>query len=80
MDEDLHARIAEMVKEEHALRKAHAAGSGPDPAELHRLRVLEEGLDRTWDLLRQRQARRDAGQDAGAAKQRGTDVVEGYVG
>ena len=80
VDDDLHAKISAMVEEEHALRKAHAAGSGPDEDELHRLRVLEEKLDRTWDLLRQRQARRDAGQDAGAAKERGTDVVEGYVG
>ena len=80
MDEDLHAKIAAMVDEEHALRKAHAAsGTGPDPAELQRLRVLEEGLDRTWDLLRQRQARRDAGQDPGAAKERDADVVERYL-
>jgi chromosome condensin MukBEF complex kleisin-like MukF subunit len=80
MDDDLHAKIAAMVDEEHALRKAHAPGSGPDETELHRLRALEEQLDRTWDLLRQRHARRDAGQDVGAAKDRGSDVVEGYVG
>jgi len=79
VDEDLHARIAAMVEEEHALRKAHESGSGPDAAELQRLRVLEEGLDRTWDLLRQRQARRDAGHDAAAAKERDSDVVEGYL-
>jgi hypothetical protein len=79
VDEDLHVRIAALVEEERALRKAHAAGSGPDPDEAHRLRVLEEGLDRAWDLLRQRQARREAGQDAGAAKERDADVVEGYL-
>jgi hypothetical protein len=79
VDDDLHAKIAAMVEEEHALRKAHASGSGPDEAELHRLRVLEEGLDRTWDLLRQRQARREAGQDASTANERAAEVVEGYL-
>jgi hypothetical protein len=79
VDEDLHAKIAAMVEEEHALRRAHAAGSGPDEDELHRLRVLEEGLDRTWDLLRQRHARREAGQDVGAATERDSGVVEGYL-
>lgn len=73
MDDDLHRRIEALVAEEHALRK----GAG-DP-DTHRLRELEEQLDRTWDLLRQRQARRDAGQDPTAAAERRTDVVEGYL-
>ena len=79
MDEDLHRRIEALVDEEHALRKAHAAGSGPDPQELHRLATIEVDLDRAWDLLRQRQALRDAGQDPAVAAERSTEVVEGYL-
>jgi hypothetical protein len=35
-------------------------------------------LDRYWDLLRQRDARRRAGLDPDAAQERSADVVEGY--
>jgi hypothetical protein len=80
VDEDLHQRIEALVAEEHELRRAHPAGSGPDAAEQSRLLRIEVSLDRTWDLLRQRQARRDAGQDVSAAAERRADVVEGYLG
>jgi Protein of unknown function (DUF2630) len=79
VDDDLHSRIEALVAEEHELRRAHASGSGPDEAEMRRLAELEVSLDRTWDLLRQRQARRDAGQDPAAASERSGDVVEGYL-
>lgn len=78
MDDDLHARIESYVAEEHRLRQAHGDGSGLGEDERRRLRELEEGLDRTWDLLRQRDARRAAGQDPGGAVERATSVVEGY--
>ena len=35
-------------------------------------------LDRYWDLLRQRDARRRAGLDPDGAQERSADVVEGY--
>ncbi len=35
-------------------------------------------LDQFWDLLRQRRARRDAGQDPDVAQMRKEDVVEHY--
>lgn len=79
MDDDLHRRIEAFVAEEHALRSAHADGSGLDDDDRARLRRLEEKLDRTWDLLRQRDARRAAGQDPGQAQERSADVVEGYL-
>ncbi|GAB2909094.1 hypothetical protein GCM10027047_04090 [Rhodococcus aerolatus] len=78
-DDDLHARIDEMVAEEHALRGAAAGGNGLTDAERDRLRELEQGLDRVWDLVRQRQARRDADQDPGEARERPTGTVEGYL-
>jgi hypothetical protein len=77
VDEDLHRRIDSLVAEEHELRRSHPTGLSE--LDRIRLRALEEGLDRTWDLLRQRQARRDAGLDPSAATERGSDVVEGYL-
>lgn len=79
MDDDLHQRIEAYVAEEHRLRREHGDGSGLDDDGRRRLRELEEGLDRTWDLLRQREARRAAGQDPDGAAERRTDVVEGYL-
>jgi hypothetical protein len=70
-DEDIHARISALVEEEHAL------SGKPDVAD--RRRQLEEQLDQCWDLLRQRQARREAGEDPAEARVRPVDEVEGYL-
>lgn len=79
MDEDLHARIETLVTEEHALRQRHGGG-GLDGDERERMQALEVQLDRTWDLLRQRSARRRADQDPADARERSTSEVEGYTG
>ena len=72
--DDLHARIDELVAEEHRLR------SGPaDDESRRRLADLEVQLDRAWDLLRQRDALRSAGQDPSAAAERPAGEVEGYL-
>jgi hypothetical protein len=42
------------------------------------LQELKIALDQYWDLLRQRRALRESGQDPDAAELRGRDVVEGY--
>lgn len=78
MDDDLHKQIDGLVAEEHTLRQRHGDGSGLDESERDRLRRIEEDLDRMWDLLRQRDARRAAGQDPGLAKERSAQTVEGY--
>jgi hypothetical protein len=70
-------RIDELVDEEHRLERSHA-GEGLSDEELVRLRGVEAALDQCWDLLRQRRARRDAGQDPEAASARSEGVVEGY--
>ena len=70
-DDDIHLRIKELVEEEHAL-----AGAS-DAAE--RRRHLEAQLDQAWDLLRQRHARRSAGEDPSAARARPESEVEGYL-
>jgi hypothetical protein len=44
-----------------------------------RLRQLEEMLDQCWDLLRQRRALREYGEDDDQADARDVSTVEGYL-
>ena len=76
-DAELVARIDELVAEEHRLEQAHV-GEGLDDDETARLRSLEVALDQCWDLLRQRRARRAAGQDPDDVATRPPGVVENY--
>jgi len=76
-DAEIVNRIDQLVAEEHQLEREHSAGSLPD-GDRNRLRDIEVQLDQCWDLLRQRRARRDAGQDPGEAEVRPADVVEHY--
>ena len=46
--------------------------------EHERLERIEVELDQCWDLLRQRRARRNAGEDPDAAVARDADTVEHY--
>jgi hypothetical protein len=76
-DAEIVQRINERATEEHRLEQAHV--SDPLSEDDHaRLRQLEVALDQCWDLLRQRRARRDAGQDPEDAAVRSPGVVEGY--
>lgn len=76
-DQELHRHINELVAEEHRLERAHI-GQALSEDEQRRLRELGVELDRYWDLLRQRDARRRAGQDPDGAHERPASVVEGY--
>lgn len=78
MDEDITAQINRLVEEEHRLHTQHTAGKATSDEERERLRDLEVQLDQCWDLLRQRRARRSAGQDADVASVRPPQTVEGY--
>jgi hypothetical protein len=69
--------IDELVEEELRLERAHAS-TGLSDADRQRLRDLEVQLDQAWDLLRQRRARRSAGQDPSDAHTRDAQVVEHY--
>jgi hypothetical protein len=77
-DAELHHRITELVEEEHRLERAHSGHKITDD-ERARLDALGVELDRTWDLLRRREARRRAGQDPDAEQERSANVVEGYL-
>lgn len=78
-DEDLLARIAALVDEEHKLEREQAHHLGTNSQAHLRMAELERALDQCWDLLRQRRARRSAGQDVAAAAIRSEDTVEGYI-
>jgi hypothetical protein len=77
-DRQVLARINALVDEEHRLLRAHASGGAMSDQERERMRALEVTLDRCWDLLRQRRARRHAGQDPDEAQVRPASVVERY--
>jgi hypothetical protein len=76
-DTDIVHRINELAEEEHGLERAHE-GQELSPQEVERLRQVEVALDQCWDLLRQRRARRNAGQDPDAVEVRPESIVEGY--
>ena len=76
-DEAIHTAIDEMVAEEHDLWQREAAGQATD-ADRQRLEALRVSLDQCWDLLRQRRARRNAGENPDGADVRPAEVVERY--
>ncbi|GAA2015792.1 DUF2630 family protein [Nakamurella flavida] len=78
-DDTIHEQITHLVDQEHALRERRRRGEISDEKEHEQLRGLEEALDQAWDLLRQRDARRHAGQDPDGAAVRPADTVEGYL-
>jgi hypothetical protein len=73
-DESVLKRIQGLVDEEHAL---YSAGSLDDQAQV-RLKRMQIELDQCWDLLRQRRALREFGDDPGKAKVRPASIVEKY--
>ena len=76
-DTDVIAKINALVDEEHALTR-DLEGRSSTPDDKARLRELEVALDQCWDLLRQRRARREFGEDPSTAEVRPPDVVEQY--
>ncbi|MDQ3874355.1 MAG: DUF2630 family protein [Actinomycetota bacterium] len=76
-DPQIHGAIEELVAEEHELRQRESAGQASE-ADRQRLEEIRISLDRCWDLLRQRRARREAGQDPDTAATRPPEVVERY--
>jgi hypothetical protein len=75
-DQSILAHISELIAEEHSLR----AGAAEAQEQQERLRHVEEQLDQCWDLLRQRRAKREFGQDPDSAAPRDIGTVESYKG
>lgn len=78
-DRQILHRIGELVDEEHRLRTRFRSGAVTSDDEQARLRELEESLDQCWDLLRQRRAAHESGQETRPARPRPVDEVEGYL-
>ncbi len=78
-DKEILGRIDELIQTEHDLRGKLASGELSGPEEREQLRTAEEALDQCWDLLRQRRARREFGEDPGGSQARPVNEVEGYL-
>jgi phage tail sheath gpL-like len=72
-DADVSNSIESLVSEEHEL-----LAQPPSDERHERLEAVKVELDRCWDLLRQRRAREEFGQDPDEVQARPADVVENY--
>jgi hypothetical protein len=79
-DTTISHRISSLIDEEHQLRSALQDGSISVEEENTRLRDVEVELDQCWDLLRQRRAKREFGENPDEAQVRSERTVEGYIG
>jgi hypothetical protein len=77
-DKDILRHISELVAEEKDLRSRAGGGSRLSEDDRERIKHLETQLDQCWDLLRQRQAREEFGDDPDLVHERPADVVEHY--
>jgi len=72
-------RIKDMISQEKELRDRLAEHTIDRSTEHERLAALETELDQCWDLLRQRRARVEAGQDPSETQARPASQVESYL-
>ena len=72
-------QISDLVAREHELRARIQRGDVTANEEQQQLDQLEGALDQCWDLLRQRRAKREFGQDVDSASARSVDQVEHYL-
>jgi hypothetical protein len=75
-DQQILSRVHELVAEEHRLREQVGGLSAEDR---ERLAAVERDLDQCWDVLRQRRARREFGENPDDAAVRPQGEVEGYI-
>lgn len=73
-DQSVLKHIQELAAAEHRLFGQESLTKD----EAAHLKKIQVELDQYWDLLRQRQARRDAGQDPNKAHMRSPKIVENY--
>ncbi len=73
-DQSVMGHIDELVKEEERLY----AKNGLTEEDQARLAEVKVALDQCWDLLRQRRALREFGEDPDKAKVRPAKIVENY--
>ncbi|HEX4962511.1 MAG TPA: DUF2630 family protein [Thermoanaerobaculia bacterium] len=73
-DRSILHHIQHLVDEEHRLDNSQQRS----PDEHARHQAIQVELDQCWDLLRQRRARREFGENPDQAKVRDPKTVEGY--
>jgi hypothetical protein len=73
-DDTIAKRIGKLIDEEHRLYQRHEIHE----RERAKLKAIEVELDQCWDLLRQRRAKREFGENADEAKARGPEIVEDF--
>jgi uncharacterized protein YajQ (UPF0234 family) len=78
-DKEILSHIDELIATEHDLRTKAANGELSGAEEREQLRSAEEALDQCWDLLRQRRAKRQYGEDPDEAEARPEPQVESYL-
>ncbi len=78
-DKTVLSRINELVAEEERLLESSRDIEGLSEDDDARLKEVEVALDQCWDLLRQRRAKRHAGQDPDDVELRDPSTVEGYL-
>jgi predicted nuclease with TOPRIM domain len=79
-DIDIQQRIKGLIDEEHGLRSRLGVGEISVEEENQRLHSVEVELDQCWDLLRQRRAKREFGENPADARVRDAGTVENYRG
>jgi hypothetical protein len=75
-DKSILEHITDLVEEEHRLR----ADAEPPDEKAARLAHIADQLDQCWDLLRQRRAKREFGDDPSTAAVRDARIVKRYEG
>jgi hypothetical protein len=75
-DKSVLDHINELVAEEKKLR---ASGHTLTSEDRQRLDKLQHELDRTWDLLRQRRAHEEFGENPDESKERSENEVDRYL-
>ncbi|MCG2624949.1 DUF2630 family protein [Arthrobacter sp. I2-34] len=78
MDQDIQARIRQLIDEEQTLREPIINDQEEAEERAGKLKQLEEQLDQCWDLLRQRRAKVRAHEDPSEAEERPVAEVEDY--
>jgi uncharacterized protein DUF2630 len=74
-DQSVLGNIQKLADEEHRL----LAKGSLEPKDTKRLAKVQQELDQCWDLLRQRRAKREFGEDPNRAHLRSGETVENYV-
>jgi hypothetical protein len=78
-DKEILHTIDDLIQTERDLRARLAGGQLTTDEEHDQLRATEQQLDQCWDLLRQRRARREFGEDPGGTAARPASEVEDYL-